>query len=326
MTRPTTAALLQWGARRLRAGQVHFGHGALDAGEEASWLLSHVMRTNPGMPLPRVASPLQVARYHALIDERIRLRRPVAYLLNEAWFAGRRFYVDERVLIPRSIIGEFILERFAPWIRHPRRIRRVLDVGTGSGCIALALARAFPLAQVHASDISRDALAVAARNVHAQRLGGRVTLVHSDLFKGLRKHRYDLIVSNPPYVTGYEFRALPREYRYEPKQALVARARGLGALLELLAKAPDHLTEGGILVLETGNRAQTLSRMLPSVPFIWLTDSAGDGSVVLIDADALACSRGEIEARRRALTGRKRAVPDKAPRLRRRSAVRSPGA
>lgn len=326
MTQPTVATLLQWGARRLRAAPVHFGHGALNAREEASWLLSHVLRVAPGMPLPRVASAAKIMRYRGLIDERIRQRRPVAYLLNEAWFAGRRFYVDERVLIPRSIIGEFILERFAPWIRYPRRVRRVLDIGTGSGCIALALARAFRLAKVHATDVSRDALAVAARNVRAQRLGRRVALVHSDLFKGLGKHRYDLIVSNPPYVTEYEFRALPKEYWHEPKQALVAKARGLALLLELLASAPEHLTPGGILVIETGNRAPALARMLPGVPFIWLTDSAGDESVALVDGDALASCRGEIEASRRALTRPKRMIPHKAPRSRRRSAVRSPGA
>ncbi|MHB1951080.1 MAG: 50S ribosomal protein L3 N(5)-glutamine methyltransferase [Acidiferrobacteraceae bacterium] len=323
MTRPTAAALIDSGARRLRAAGVHFGHGAGSAREEASWLLAHVLRADPRAPLRGTPAAASVARYRALLDQRIRTRRPAAYLLNEAWFAGHKFYVDERVLIPRSLIGEFILERFRPWVRDPRRVRRALDIGTGSGCIAAALARAFPKARIDATDLSRDALTVAARNLRAQRLSARVRLVHSDLFQGLKGRRYDLIVSNPPYVTEHEFRVLPEEYRHEPKQALVAHTRGLALLLALLIDAPRHLTEDGLLVLETGNRARALARLLPQVPLVWLADSAGDGSVALIERAALTASLRAIRRARRALTKPKARRPGKATRVHRRSGARS---
>ncbi|MHB1942238.1 MAG: 50S ribosomal protein L3 N(5)-glutamine methyltransferase [Acidiferrobacteraceae bacterium] len=294
MNARTPSALLVWGARRLRVAGVHFGHGTQNALEEASWLLAGATRQAPGTRLRGRLPAETVARYQHLIEERIASRRPAAYLLSEAWFAGRRFYVDPRVLIPRSLIGEFILERFAPWVRHPARVRAALDIGTGSGCIALALARAFPGARVDASDISAEALEVAARNVRTQRLGARVRLVHSDLFENLGRRRYDLIVSNPPYVTDHELRALPEEYHHEPRQALVAPGRGLAVLLALLAGAPDHLTREGIVVIETGNRAASLARKLPSVPFMWLADASQDESVALIEATALRRGRAEI--------------------------------
>lgn len=288
------SALLAWGARRLRVAGVYFGHGTQNALEEASWLLAGATKRAPGTHMRGRLSAEAAARYQQLIEERIASRRPAAYLLNEAWFAGRRFYVDPRVLVPRSLIGEFILERFAPWVRHPGKVHAALDIGTGSGCIALALAHAFPHARVDASDISTEALEVAARNVRAQRLGARVRLVHSDLFKNLGKRRYDLIVSNPPYVTDHELRALPEEYRHEPRQALVAPGRGLAVLLALLADAPDHLTREGIVVIETGNRAASLARRLPSVPFVWLADASQDESVALIEAAALRHGHAEI--------------------------------
>jgi len=282
-------ALLEWGTRRLRAAAVCFGHGTSNPRDEAAWLLAAALRISADAPIPILSTvPESVsARYRHLVETRIASRKPAAYLLNEAWFAGRKYFVDERALIPRSLIGEFIVERFAPWVVRPRQVRAMLDIGTGSGCIALALAHAFPWAQVDASDISEDALAVAAINVRQHRLGRRVRTVHSDLFARLAGAHYDLIVSNPPYATEHEFRTLPQEYRHEPKAALVAPGRGLSIILRMLVQAPRFLNEGGMVVVETGNRAPVLARLLPAVPFVWLHDSSGDGSVFLVERDTL---------------------------------------
>lgn len=296
MRSPGSRQLLEWGTRRLRAAGLYYGHGTASARDEAAWLLAAALETPADQPIAVLPSVPEAAclRYQSLIEDRIRSRRPAAYLLSEAWFAGRRYFVDERTLIPRSLIGEFIGERFAPWVRRPRQITSMLDIGTGSGCIALALAHAFPWANVDASDVSRDALAVAAINVRRQRLGRRVRLVHSDLFKGLAGTRYNLIVSNPPYATERELRALPDEYRHEPRLALVAPGRGLAIILQILAQAPAHLHEGGVLVVETGNRAPDLSRLLAAIPFVWLQDSLGDGSVFLLERSALLPHRALI--------------------------------
>lgn len=313
--------LLEWGTRRLRAAGLYFGHGTSTARDEAAWLLAAALETPADQPLPILAAVPEAARqrYQTLIEERIHSRKPAAYLLNEAWFAGRRYFVDERTLIPRSLIGEFIGERFAPWVRRPRHVTSILDIGTGSGCIALALAHAFSWAHVDASDISPEALAVAAVNVRRHRLGRRVRLVHSDLFRGLPGARYDLIVSNPPYATARELRALPEEYRHEPSLALVAPLQGLAIILQILAQAPDHLREDGVLVVETGNRAPELSRLLPSVPLVWLQDAIGDGSVFLIEGTTLRRYRRLIGAAARTLKSRERAgVPRRPASLRRR--------
>jgi len=213
--------------------------------------------------------------------------------LHEAWFAGLKFYVDERVIVPRSLIGDFIHEQFQPWI-DPARVRRILDLCTGSGCIAIAAALAFPQAQVDGADISTDALAVARINVARYDLEARVQLVQSDLYAGLAGRRYDLILTNPPYVDAADMAALPDEYRHEPALALASGDHGLDAILHILAHAPAHLEPGGVLVAEVGNSHVALAQRFPDVPFVWLTSASGDESVFLLTAEELGRHAGRF--------------------------------
>jgi ribosomal protein L3 glutamine methyltransferase len=280
-------------ARRFRRAKLYFGHGTETAKDEAAWLVGHVLRIAPNRLVRRLDKPVipsHIKIIDALASERIKTRKPLAYLLQEAWFAGRPFYVDERVIVPRSLTGEFILERFRPWI-DSKRVQRVLDLGTGSGCMAIACAHAFPKARVEAADVSVEALAVARVNVKRHRLGKRVQLLRSDLFQALKGRRYDVIVTNPPYVAHADMKSLPREYRHEPELSLVSGRDGLDAIVRILSEAPEHLTFGGILVGEVGNSASTLQKKFPSVPFLWLTNSAGDESVFLLTAEELARHR-----------------------------------
>ncbi|HYA38933.1 MAG TPA: 50S ribosomal protein L3 N(5)-glutamine methyltransferase [Candidatus Methylomirabilis sp.] len=289
----TTAEVLRPVERRFRRAKLQFGHGTDNARDEAAWLVGHVLRTTPSRLASRLDRPVtetQAKKIERLAAERIRTRKPLAYLLREAWFAGLKFFVDERVIVPRSLTGEFIREHFQPWI-DVKRVRRILDLCTGSGCMAIACARAFPRAQVDAADISDDALAVARLNVEKHGLRKRVRLVRSDLFGAFKGKRYDLIVTNPPYVGRVEMKTLPPEYRHEPRLALASGKHGLDAITRILAQAPQHLTPGGILVAEVGNRAATLQRNFPSVPFVWLTTTFGDESVFLITAEELARHR-----------------------------------
>jgi len=289
----TAAELMRAVERRFRRAKLHYGHGTETARDEAAWLVSHVLRTAPSRLASRLTKPVtqsQAEKVEALAAERIRTRKPLAYLLREAWFAGLRFYIDERAIVPRSLTGEFIQERFQPWI-EVKRVRRILDLCTGSGCMAIACARAFPRARVDAADISEDALAVARRNVEKHRLRKRLRLIRSDLFAALKGKRYDLIVTNPPYVGRAEMKTLPPEYRHEPGLALAAGEQGLDAITRILAQAPQHLAPGGILVAEVGNSAATLQANFPSVPFVWLTTTQGDESVFLITAEELARHR-----------------------------------
>lgn len=274
---------------RFRRAKLHFGHGTDNALDEAAWLVGSALGLAPQAleaHLDDVLSGEQQKRVHALAEARIATRKPLAYLLNEAWFAGLRFYVDERVIVPRSLTGEFILERFAPWIR-PERVKRALDLCTGSGCIAIALAHAFPQARVDASDLSPQALEVARLNVERHAMQGCIRLICSDLFEALGTERYDLIVSNPPYVSEARWPRLPPEYRHEPTLALTAGADGLVVVRRLLAQAADHLAPGGILVVEVGDSRETLERAYPTVPFVWLTGRGGEECVFLLEATQL---------------------------------------
>jgi ribosomal protein L3 glutamine methyltransferase len=224
-----------------------------------------------------------VARIDHLLHRRIAERMPLAYLTHRAFFAGLELYVDERVLVPRSPIAELVLNRFAPWI-SARRVRRILDIGTGSGAIALACAKAFPGAHVDAADVSAAALQVCRRNVRRLSLSARVTPLRSDYFSGVAGRRYDIIVSNPPYVGRAEMRTLPPEYRHEPRLGLASGADGLDAVRAIFAEARTYLKDDGILVVEVGNTEAALLSAFPRLPFVWPRIAMGGGGVFLLNA------------------------------------------
>jgi ribosomal protein L3 glutamine methyltransferase len=287
--RQTAATLIASVQRRLTRARVFFGHGTDNARDEAAALVFHVMRLShaaaPGA-LRKRASAKQQARVESLLAQRIEQRVPLAYLTHEAWFAGLRFYVDERVLIPRSPFAELIENRFAPWI-DASRVRRVLDLGTGSGCIALAAAKAFPRARVDAVDIDSGALEVAAINRRRLRLTRRVRLIESDHFAALSGESYDIIASNPPYVGTREMRGLPSEYRHEPRLALESGRQGLDSVEIILRRAAPHLRPRGLLVVEVGNTERALRRAYPRMPFTWLEFERGGGGVFLLTREQL---------------------------------------
>ena len=286
---PTVEAVLARSTRRLSRARLHYGHGTAHARDDAAALLWHVMRLPTPAPASvyrrRVPAAAQAA-LELLLRRRIRERVPVVYLTQRCWFAGLPMYVDQRVLIPRSPIAELIERRFAPWIRAAR-VRRVLDLGTGSGCIAIACARAFARARVDAADISADALAVARVNIRRHRLSARVRALHSDHFAGLGGASYDIIVSNPPYVARRALRGLPAEYRHEPQLALAAGPDGLDAARIILREAAAHLNPGGILIVEVGDAERALRRAYPHLPFTWLAFERGGGGVFVIGREQL---------------------------------------
>jgi ribosomal protein L3 glutamine methyltransferase len=228
----------------------------------------------------------QVERVEELMARRVKERMPTVYLTGETWFAGLPFHVDPRALIPRSPIAELIERRFAPWIAAAR-VRRILDVGTGSGCIAIACAKALPRARVDAVDISSEALEVAAGNVRRHRVGRRVRLLQSDHFSAIAGERYDIIVANPPYVGRREMSGLPPEYRHEPPLALAAGRDGLDSVRVILRQAGEHLRPGGLLIVEVGNTEAAVSRTFKRLPFLWLEFERGGGGVFLLTADQL---------------------------------------
>jgi ribosomal protein L3 glutamine methyltransferase len=283
-------ALIDEVERRLRRARVFFGHGTDNARDEAAALVFHAVRLphdSSARALARRVTAAQRARTEALLARRIDERQPLAYLTHEAWFAGLRFYVDERVLIPRSPLAELIEQRFSPWI-DPARVRRVLDIGTGSGCIALACAKALPRARVDAVDVDAGALEVARINRRRLRLTRRVRLARSDHFAALSGRAYDIIVSNPPYVGEREMRGLPREYRHEPKLALASGRDGLDSVTHILRASARHLRPLGLLVVEVGNTERALMRAFPRLPFTWLDFERGGGGVFLLTREQLA--------------------------------------
>lgn len=276
--------------RRFAEAKLYFGHGTANARDEAAWLVTSVLDipfSELDTHAERVLTEPERKTVLDLAETRIASRKPLAYLLHEAWFAGLKFYVDERVIVPRSLIGDFIHDQFQPWIA-PARVHRILDLCTGSGCIAIAAALAFAHARVDGADISPDALAVARINVERHRLDARVQLVQSDLFQGLAGRRYDLILSNPPYVDAPDMAALPAEYQHEPAIALASGERGLNAIVRILGGAAAHLNPDGALIAEVGNSCTALQQRFPEIAFVWLTSASGDESVFLLTAAQLA--------------------------------------
>lgn len=277
---------------------VYFGHGTDNALDEAAWLVLHVIRA----PLDgsfedwshELSGP-EVSHVNQLLAERITRRVPLAYLTGTARFAGLEFDTAASALVPRSPLAELILEQFAPWVQ-PQQVTQVLDLCTGSGCIAIAIAHHMPWTRVIAADISPEALSVARSNVLRHNLDSRVSLVESDLFQSITPCRYDLIVSNPPYVPAGSMNALPDEYQAEPQLGLVSGADGLDASLVILRDAAEFLSPDGVLVCEVGESEPALQHLLPGVPFIWLEFVSGGSGVFILTRNELLQARPSVEA------------------------------
>lgn len=286
----TLADLVRWGASRFRAAGLYFGHGTDNALDEALALVLGALHLEPGLPAElwhaRVTAP-ERARVLELFRRREEDRVPAPYLTGEAWFAGLPFHVDERVLVPRSPMAELVGGHFAPWV-DPDAVGRILDIGTGSGCIAVACALAFPGARVDASDISVEALEVAAANLARHGLEGRMRLHRADVYEGLPEGPWDLIVSNPPYVDAEDLAAMPAEYRHEPLQGLAAGEDGLAVVRRILAGAPARLAPGGALVLEVGASRPALEAAFPALPFTWVELARGGEGILVLSAEDLA--------------------------------------
>lgn len=296
------ALVLDAAARLERAG-VCFGHGTTNAVDEAAWLVLHAL----GLPVQELGPYLDLAvdaararEASALVAKRIRTRKPAAYLLNEAWLGPHRFFVDERVIVPRSFIGELLEDGLAAVVPDAESVGSVLDLCTGSGCLAILAALAFPRARVDAADISEDALAVARRNVADYELGARVSVLSSDLFGGLAGRRYDLIISNPPYVTTEAVAAFPPEQAAEPILAHAGGEDGLDIVRGIIAGAGQHLTPQGALVVEVGTGRDLIEAEYPDLPFLWLDTAESEGEVFALQAGDLPLrARGAPDKRRR---------------------------
>lgn len=285
----TLADFVRWGASAFNRAGLSFAHGTSNAVDEALNLVLHGLGLDHDIPEWLLAGRLTQTEKQAVYDllrRRVEERKPYAYITNHARFAGLDFYVDERVLVPRSPIAELIEQGFAPWI-DPEQVTRILDLCTGSGCIAIACAHAFPDAKVDATDISDDALAVARINVEGLHVAHQVTLHQADVFDGLAPQRYDIIVSNPPYVDAEDMAALPDEHRHEPALGLAAGADGLDVAHRILAAASDYLAPDGILVVEVGNSRWALEEAYPDVLFTWLEFQRGQAEVFVLRADQL---------------------------------------
>lgn len=279
----------RWAMSQFRAAKLHYGHGTDNAWDEAVALIMPALHLEPSSD-PRILnarltqSECQLLTH--LIKRRVEEQVPTPYLTHTAWFAGEEYFVDERVLIPRSPMAELILQHFEPWV-EPVQVHRILDICTGSGCIAIACALAFPDAQVDAVDISEPALEVAKINVQKHQVEERVHLLQSDLCAAVQGKQYDVIISNPPYVGLKEWQALPKEYEHEPKLALVAEDDGLALVFKILKQAASLLSPQGVLIVEVGNSADLLQEKLPRVPFMWLEFEQGEGEVFLLTAQQL---------------------------------------
>lgn len=292
MTHPyhTLRDLLRHAVTRFMTEGLFFGHGSSSTYDEAAYLILHTLK----LPLDKLDPfldarllPEEITAVLAIIDRRTSERLPAAYLTNEAWLTDYRFYVDQRVIVPRSYIAELIPEHFQPWIGDAWNVHNVLELCTGSGCLAIMLADAFPNAQVDAVDLSTDALEVAKRNVEDYQLEKRVHLIHSDLYEKVPAKKYDLIISNPPYVNSTAMASLPAEYRHEPNMALAGGRDGMDLVRRIVKEAKHRLTAKGMLIVEIGNEFAHAETAFHDLGLTWLSTSAGDASVFLLTADQL---------------------------------------
>jgi ribosomal protein L3 glutamine methyltransferase len=287
----TIGDFVRWGASRFKQATLTFGHGTDNAFDDAFYLVCSVLHLPHDLPSYMFQSALTTAEKQdvvKLLVERIETRKPAAYLTKEAWFAGLPYYVDERVLVPRSPIAELIQHRFEPWIEG-EQVRNILEIGTGSGCIAIACALAFPQAHTLATDISEAALAVAEINLARYSLQDRIKLLQADVFESVDTNiKFDIIVSNPPYVDAADMAALTEEYKQEPALALAAGSDGLDIVRRILRQTGDYLSPHGILVVEAGNSAEHLLIQYPEIPFIWPEFERGGSGVFILSGSDLA--------------------------------------
>lgn len=288
---------VRYAVSRFSAARVHFGHGTDNAFDEAVFLvLAHLAlpldQLDPYLDARLTAS--EKSTLHAALERRVVERVPVSYLTHQAWLGDFRFYVDERVVIPRSYIAELLREQLAPWIADPALVSTVLDLCTGSGCLAILAADAFPNAEVDAVDISANALAVAQHNVADYGLQDRINLVRSDLFRNVNAEdkTYDLIITNPPYVTQAAMAELPAEYLHEPQLGLASGEDGMDAIRQIVDGARSYLNVGGLLVAEAGHNREWVEKAFPALPFTWLDTSSGQDKVFLLKRDELPVAHG----------------------------------
>lgn len=285
----TIRDFIRWGISLFNQHQIYYGHGTDNALSEAAYLTLHSLHLPPDFPETYFDSRLTETEKQAVANalmQRVEKRLPAPYITHEAWFMGLPFYVDERVLIPRSPVAELIAEGFVPWI-DPDQVGSILDLCTGSGCIAIACASVFPEARVVGADISPEALTVAEINRQRHGLEDRLVLLESDLYENLAGERFDVIISNPPYVDEEDMASLPEEYRHEPELALAAGFDGLDLVRQMLQQALSHLNPGGILIIEVGNSAYALELAYPQVPFTWLEFEHGGEGVFLLSYEQL---------------------------------------